>query len=458
MSAGDMNDGNANDGRRPERQPSSDPAAAGPRPPQPYGPPAGGPGQAPPPGYGRPEPTASFTHRYPAPDRNAEPAGPPMAPQAPADADRNRRPRLGLVVAAALVAGLVGGGAGAAGINALNDDESSGLADSAAGTSLSEPVSATDKKLKSGTIEAVAAKVRPSVVQINVSGSDMADSGTGIIISKDGMILTNNHVVAAAAEGGTITVAFDDNSTAEAEIVGRDPVTDIAVIQAKDASDLDRATLGKSADLKVGQDVVAVGSPFGLESTVTSGIVSALNRPVSAGDSSGETSNVYPAIQTDAAINPGNSGGPLVDMNGNVVGINSSIRSNSSGSEAGSIGLGFAIPIDLARNIATQLIDGQSVEHAQIGITVTDSKGSDDITTNGARIKSVEGGSPGSDAGLKQGDVITKLNNDVITGSQSLVATIRGYAPGDKVEIAYTRDGEDHTTDVELGSDGGDTP
>ena len=133
-------------------------------------------------------------------------------------------------------------------------------------------------------------------------------------------------------------------------------------------------------------------------------------------------------------------------------------RSNSSGSDAGSIGLGFAIPIDLARNIATQLLDGKTVEHAQIGITVTDSTGSDDITTNGAKIKSVEGGSPGDDAGLKKGDVITQLNNDVITGSQSLVATIRGYAPGDEVELSYTRDGDEGTTTVTLGSDGGSTP
>src|SRR5690606_5583256 len=175
-------------------------------------------------------------------------------------------------------------------------------------------------------------------------------------------------------------------------------VTDIGVIQAEDVSGLEPATLGKSSDLRVGQDVVAVGSPFGLESTVTSGIVSALNRPVSAGDSTGGSSNVYPAIQTDAAINPGNSGGPLVDMNGNVVGINSSIRSNSSGSEAGSIGLGFAIPVDLARNIATQLTNGDTVEHAQIGITVTDSVGSDEITTNGAKVKKVEDGSPGDKA------------------------------------------------------------
>ncbi len=448
-----MNAGNHNDGQ--EQYPNPDTTYPPPGSSRPHG--AVGAQQNQPPypgGYAQQhDPAAAYTHRF----ASAQ-APPPQYPGAESpnqSGDKpSRKPRAALIVAAALVAGVLGGGVGAAGINAL-DDDANGAADTVTGTTLDQSVSTPDKKVQDGTIEAVAKKVRPSVVQINVQGSGMADSGTGIIISKDGTILTNNHVVEAASDGGSITVAFNDNSTAKAEIVGQDPVTDIAVIQAKDTSDLKPATLGNSSDLKVGQDVVAVGSPFGLESTVTSGIVSALNRPVAAGDSTGGSSNVYPAIQTDAAINPGNSGGPLVDMNGNVVGINSSIRSNSSGTQAGSIGLGFAIPIDLARNIAKQLINGDTVEHARIGITVTDSIGSDDITTNGARIKSVQNGSPGGEAGLKKGDVITMLNDDVITGSQSLVATIRGYAPGDKVELQYTRNGDKKSTTVQLGSDGG---
>ncbi|HLR85456.1 MAG TPA: trypsin-like peptidase domain-containing protein, partial [Nocardioidaceae bacterium] len=356
MSAGDMNAGYPNDGR--EQQPNSDNAHPPPGPSQSYGA-AGTPPTQPPPHHGgyaqQQDPASAYTHRYAsaqAPQQNYAGMGSPEQ----GDKKRSRKPRAALIVAAALVAGVLGGGVGAAGFNAF-DDDSNGAADAVTGTTLDQTVSTPDKKVTDGTIEAVAKKVRPSVVQINVQGSGMADSGTGIIISKDGTIVTNNHVVAAAAERGSITVSFNDNSTAKAEIVGQDPVTDIAVVKAEDVSGLKPATLGSSSDLRVGQDVVAVGSPFGLESTVTSGIVSALNRPVAAGDSTGGSSNVYPAIQTDAAINPGNSGGPLVDMNGNVVGINSSIRSNSSGTQAGSIGLGFAIPIDLARNIAKQLID-----------------------------------------------------------------------------------------------------
>ena len=455
MSGEDMNSGHPKDWRD---QPTSEPTYPPPGGQRPYG---SASADAPPPpqqpaypsGYAQQEPAAAYTHRFASP-QGPPPIQPGPGPQNQPGGEPRRRQRTGLIVAVAVVAGVLGGGLGAAGVDAL-DDDSGGSTDAATGTTLDQTVATSDKKLKDGTIESVAAKVRPSVVQINVKGSGTADSGTGIIISKDGTILTNNHVVEAGAENGSITVAFDDNSTAEAEIVGRDPVTDIAVVQAKDVSDLKPATLGSSGDLRVGQDVVAVGSPFGLESTVTSGIVSALNRPVAAGQGAGGSSNVYPAIQTDAAINPGNSGGPLVDMNGNVVGINSSIRSNSSGSQAGSIGLGFAIPIDLARNISKQLINEDDVEHAQIGIVVEDSLGSDDITTNGAKVKSVENGSPGAQAGLKNGDVITKLNNDVITGSQSLVATIRGYAPGDKVKVSYTRNGDDKTTTIELGSDNG---
>ena len=170
----------------------------------------------------------------------------------------------------------------------------------------------------------------PSVVKINVSGSEGSGSGSGIILSSDGEILTNNHVAAIAGDGGTMSVSFNDGSTAKASVVGTDPLTDTAVIKAEGVSGLTPATIGKSADLKVGESVVAIGSPFGLDSTVTSGIVSALNRPVDVGSDGDGNSTTYPAIQTDAAINPGNSGGALVDLDGNVVGINSSIRTASS--------------------------------------------------------------------------------------------------------------------------------
>jgi putative serine protease PepD len=300
--------------------------------------------------------------------------------------------------------------------------------------------------------------VQPSTVQINVAGAQGAGNGTGIIISSDGQILTNNHVVETAADGaGSITVLFSDGTTADATIVGRDPVTDVAVIQAQDVSGLKAATLGTSEGLDVGEEVVAIGSPFGLESTVTSGIISALNRPVTASSGTTSTSTVFPAIQTDAAINPGNSGGPLVNMRGQVIGINSAIRgSGSTSGESGSIGLGFAIPIDLARTIANQLVDGETPTHARIGISVTDAVESDQITTIGARVEDVTEGSAGDESGLEDGDIITSVDGQRVTSANGLIALIRSYQPGDEVTLGYVRDGDTHETDVTLDSDEGE--
>ncbi len=319
----------------------------------------------------------------------------------------------------------------------------------------------------------------PSVVKVNVSGQSEAGSGSGIVLSKDGEILTNNHVVAVAGDNGSITVNFNDGTTKKAKVVGTDPITDIAVIKAEGVSNLTPASIGKSSDLKVGQTVVAVGSPYGLNSTVTSGIVSALNRPVSVASEEEQSpqqsnpfgglegqqpqpqqqsqnlSTTYPAIQTDAAINPGNSGGALVDMSGRVVGINSSIRtaSDSSSSAGGSIGLGFAIPIDEVLPIVNQITDNQKPTHARLGVSVSDVSGS--ALNQGAQLQTVEGGGAGAKAGLKKGDVITKVNSDLIDGSESLVATIRGHRPGEKVTITYLRDGRTSTTTADLGSDEG---
>jgi putative serine protease PepD len=307
-----------------------------------------------------------------------------------------------------------------------------------------------------GEIEKVAQKLLPSVTQVNVAGGGQAGSGTGIIISSDGQILTNNHVVESAADRGSITVAFNDGTNAKAEILGRDAVTDLAVIKAEGKSGLTPASLGSSADLEVGQQVIAIGSPFGLESTVTSGIISALNRPVASSDAGGNDQTVFPAIQTDAAINPGNSGGPLVDLEGRVIGINSAIRSNGAMStDAGSIGLGFAIPIDLAKNVSEQLVKGDKVQHARIGVTVGPAVAQDDITAIGAEVKEVTKGSAGDDAGLKAGDIITAVNDNPIVSSNALVASIRGYEPGETITVTYTRDGDEKTTKVTLESDGG---
>ena len=361
---------------------------------------------------------------------------------------RGRRTLAGTLALVVLAAGA--GIGGAAAYDAIRGDDSSVVSSLEAGSDTGSA--------PAGEIEKVAQKLLPSVTQVNVAGGGQAGSGTGIIISSDGEILTNNHVVESAADGGgSITVAFNDGSNAKAEILGRDAVTDLAVIKADGKSGLQPATLGTSADLQVGQEVVAIGSPFGLESTVTSGIISALNRPVASSDGGGNDQTVFPAIQTDAAINPGNSGGPLVDLQGRVIGINSAIRSNGglTSSDAGSIGLGFAIPIDLAKNVSQQLVKGDKVQHARIGVTVGPAVAQDDITAIGAEVKEVTKGSAGDDAGLEVGDVITAVNDTPIVSSNALVASIRGYQPGDTITVKYTRDGDEKTTKVKLESDGG---
>jgi len=375
------------------------------------------------------------------------------------------------VLVGALVLGGAAGVGGAAAYDALHGDSTANTASTTSGGFQATKTSV----VKDGTVEKVANAVLPSVVKVNVTGSQESGSGSGIVLSKDGEILTNNHVAAVAGKDGSISVNFNDGTTKKATVVGTDPLTDIAVIKAEGVSDLTPAALGKSGDLRVGQTVVAVGSPFGLNATVTSGIVSALNRPVSVStdESQGQgqqdpfglgqqpqqgqdLSTTYPAIQTDAAINPGNSGGPLVDLSGRVVGINSSIRTASSGGTTdtgGSIGLGFAIPIDEVLPIVNQLTDKQAPTHARLGVTVSDVSGN--TLTQGGALQSVESGGAGDKAGLKKGDVITKVDGQVVDGSESLVATIRGHRPGEKVTITYLRDGKSHTTTADLGSDAG---
>ncbi len=378
---------------------------------------------------------------------------PPPGDEPTAGGSPERRPRKvsAAVVAAILAAGLIGGGAGGLITNALNNDNSSSTVSSLNGTAVSgnDSNSAAD-----GSVSQVAAAVLPSVVSIEVSGQSGAGEGSGVIISSDGQILTNNHVVALAANGGQLQVTFNDGKTASAEILGRDPSSDLAVIKAAGVSNLKPAKLGSSADLQVGQQVVAIGSPLGLQGTVTSGIVSALNRPVRTGSSDtpgGQADTaVFNAIQTDAAINPGNSGGPLVNMSGEVIGINSAIATLSQGGsqQSGSIGVGFAIPIDKARGVATQLAKGQQPSRAFLGVTVQDATGS----TPGAQIATVQSGSPAADAGLKEGDVITKVGDTPIDGADALVAAVRGEAAGTKVTVSYVRDAATHTAEVTLGS------
>jgi putative serine protease PepD len=371
------------------------------------------------------------------------------------------------VLAGSLLVGGAAGVGGAAWYDAWQGNDSTTTSSSPSG-----PVKASNAAAApTGSVEKVATSVLPSVVKINVTGSSGAGSGSGIVLKKDGYILTNNHVVSLAGNNGSITVNFNDGTTVKANVVGTDPVTDMAVIKAEGVSDLTPATIGKSSDLQVGQSVVAIGSPYGLNATVTSGIVSALNRPVSVSTAEEQTpqfpfgqeqqqqqsqadlSTTYPAIQTDAAINPGNSGGPLVDMSGRVVGVNSSIRTgdNSLSDSGGSIGLGFAIPIDEVLPVVNQIMDGEQPTHARLAVTVSDVQG--DTLAQGAQVQSVENGGSADKAGLEKGDVITKVDDQVIDGSNSLVATIRGHRPDDKVTLTYVRDGKTRTTTATLGSD-----
>lgn len=359
------------------------------------------------------------------------------------------------VVAAALIVGGGAGIGGAAVFSALDDDPASSSS-SAAPTLASQVVADSDDPAADGSVEQVAAAVLPSVVKLDVSNGQEAGSGSGIILTSDGQILTNNHVAEVAGEGGTITVSFSDGTHAPATIVGTDPLTDTAVVQAQGVSGLTPATIGESSKVDVGEEVVAIGSPFGLDATVTSGIISALARPVNVGSDEAGNATVYPAIQTDAAINPGNSGGPLVDLEGHVIGINSSIQSTSGSSdgssEAGSIGLGFAIPIDEVLPVIDQLKNGETATHAKLGVSVQDVATGAQVA-DGAEIETIGDGSAAGTAGLQTGDVITKVDDTLITGSDSLIATVRSYRPGDEVTVTYTRDGAEQTTTLKLDSD-----
>lgn len=418
-----------------------------------------------------PEPESWYTGQ---PDRseNRLPAagGDPWTPAAPYDAEPtrtlptrgetapedtpSRRRRPGALSAAVLAGALVLGGAagfgGAAGYAALQGDSSVSASPTGSATDGSVVAPTSTTPAPEGDIEKVAAEVLPSVVQIRVASAQGEASGSGVVLSGDGTILTNNHVV-EGAEGGRLTVSFHDGTTAEATVLGTDPVTDIAVIRANGVSGLTPATIGQSEDLRVGQEVVAVGSPYGLDATVTTGIVSALDRAVSIQGEQSSQATTYPAIQTDAAINPGNSGGPLVDMNGAVVGINSSIRTDGAvGSTGGSIGLGFSIPVDPILPIVEQLQAGEEATHARLGVSVGD--GAD---TAGAVIRTVEQGGSAAEAGLEVGDLVTRVDDQRVTDADALVAAIRSLRPDDEVTLTIERDGDEQQVTATLGSDAG---
>ena len=375
---------------------------------------------------------------------------PPVQPTPARDAQPSEsRTALAGLIAAALIGGAAGIGGSAVYDKYLGNDQS-------AISTLDSPVDEdSDDRAPAGAVEQVAARVLPSVVQINVSGGDVGGKGSGIIISSNGDILTNNHVVEVAADegaDGSITVVFNDGTTGKARVLGRDPLTDTAVIKVANKSGLPAATLGSSSNLRIGQPVIALGSPFGLSGSVTTGIVSALNRPANFADEDGAAGAAFPSIQTDAAINPGNSGGPITDMQGRVVGISTGIAASLGG---GFDGVAFALPIDLARHVAKNLIEGKKIEHARIGITVAKAVADDNVTQIGAEVREVQSGSAGDKAGLKVDDIITAVDNHPIATNDALIATIRGYQPGQTVTITYLRDDKKRTTKVTLDSDGG---
>jgi putative serine protease PepD len=289
-----------------------------------------------------------------------------------------------------------------------------------------------------GSIANLAARVIPGVVSISVEATSGSDTGSGFFLSSDGYVLTNNHVVEAAASGGSITVSISTGKKYSAKIVGRDASYDLAVIK-MDVTGAPTLQLGDSDKVQVGDAVIAIGSPLGLAGTVTSGIISAKNRPVTTGTGSGESSFIN-ALQTDAAINPGNSGGPLVDATGAVVGINSAIASlgSSAGGQSGSIGLGFAIPINQAKKTAEQLIKTGSATYPIMGIAV-DTR----FTGTGALISSeangVTSGGPADKAGIKAGDLIIAIDGVEIASSDELIVAIRSHNVGDKVKVKFKR-------------------
>ena len=360
---------------------------------------------------------------------------PPTGPQSTVYARPGSKKRgrvVGLLFGAAamtLVAGTIGGAVGYFAAKATSPVVTAS-APIAVNAVLGKSAPAT------GSIAAVAAAVQPSVVQLDVKGGNGEGTGSGFILSDDGYIVTNNHVAGTASASDSIKVSFADGSTATGKLVGANPGYDIAVVKV-DRSGLDSIPLGSSAALVVGDSVIAVGSPLGLQGTVTTGIVSALNRPVTAGGE-GETAFIN-AIQTDAAINPGNSGGPLVNSSGAVIGVNSAIASmgaNLGSGQPGSIGLGFAIPIDTVKRIVNELITSGSSTTPAIGVKL-------DMTFKdaGAKISEVTAGGAAAKAGLASDDVITKVDDQTITDPTKLIVTIRAHAPGDRVTLTVLRSG-----------------
>jgi putative serine protease PepD len=431
----------------------------------------------------------------------------PTAPVYPTEpAAPRKRSGVGIVVLAAAVAAIVGGVSGAGIAVAVGSNNNSNPASAAAG-----PSSVTVNNTKDATaITAVAVKASPSVVTINVTASDEAGTGSGIIMTSDGYVLTNTHVVTLDGDSSntTIQVETNDGRLLAAKVVGTDPIDDLAVIKLQNVTGLQPAQFADSSKLNVGDTAIAIGAPLGLSGTVTNGIVSALNRSITvassaaptSGDSSGDGSSggsgsgsgsspfnfwnfgggsgsgssggstqsqstssastiSLSVIQTDAAINPGNSGGALLDSDGKVIGVNCAIASASDssstdGGQSGSIGVGFAIPSNIAVRIANDIIKNGSATHGLLGASVEDVTTDGSATTSktvGAKIASVVSGGAASKAGLQASDVVTNFNGIPITGATDLTAQVRALEAGSKASITYVRGGKTNKATVVLG-------
>ncbi|MFI0940958.1 trypsin-like peptidase domain-containing protein [Streptomyces sp. NPDC021020] len=389
------------------------------------------------------------------------PEGPVWGQPAPVPPEGGRKRRgIGGLVAAVLVAALVAGGVGG-GIGywaAEHNDKN----DTSASTTVADGGSQKALNRAPTSVAGIANTALPRVVTIKASGSQESGTGTGFVYDTQGHILTNNHVVAPAADGGKLTVTFSNGKTYDAEVIGRAQGYDVAVIKLKNASGvkLSPLPLGNSDNAAVGDATIAIGAPFGLSGTVTTGIVSAVHRPVASSDGQGSQASYMSAIQTDASINPGNSGGPLLNANGAVIGINSAIQPGGNtqpGSQGGSVGLGFAIPINQAKRVADELIKTGKPVYPVMEVQV-DSQYQGDGAKIASGSEGVTAGGPGDKAGLRPGDVITEFDHTIVDSDETLIGEIWQHQPDEKVTVTYTRDGSTHTTTVTLGSRVGDSP
>jgi putative serine protease PepD len=398
------------------------------------------------------QPTTSYPTPYPAPYGYPPQYSQPGSSAAQPAGATNRLPGWAwpVITALALVVGLLGGVVGGVAVySSMGSGGTTALAPLSTDNGAAAPL-----KADNGSVAAVAARLLPSTVQIQANGG--ADgtakggaTGSGFVLDAKDHVITNNHVVADATGAGELKVVDKDGKQHAAKIVGRSAVYDLAVLDVSDASGLRPASIGSSRQLRVGDTVVAIGSPLGLSSTVTSGIVSATDRPVTTGDASPESSYIN-ALQTDAAINPGNSGGPLVNLRGQVIGVNSAIATTGGtvGGESGNIGVGFAIPMEQVRITAAQILATGRARYPVIGANV-DTKGGSSI---GAKVVDVPSGTPAATAGLREGDVVTGVSGKPITDGIGLIVAIRSHQPGETIDLKVRRDGRSRDVKVTLDS------